>query len=397
MVDYNPFAPDVQHNPYPVWKQLRDEAPVYHNPDFGFYALSRYDDVLAAFLDPTTFISGKGVTIGGPEKSDGRLIGSDAPEHTRVRKVLSRVFTPKRVADLEPFIRGVAARYLDGARDRDRFDLVQEFSLRMPLEVIGELLGIPAEFRDTIHDLANTAVTRDPDPTISLEKARAAMVEVRAIYTELVVERRKHPGDDPISMLIEAEVTDDDGSTHRLSDEQITANFVLLGAAGHETVMKLIGNGAVALAWYPDQRAELVRDPGLIPNAVEEMLRWDNPAPLEGRWCTRDFALHGVTIPADTRVMLLMGAANHDDRVYDNPELFNIHRKIERPLVFGFGVHLCIGAALARLETRIAFEELLSRFPEYELIEDGISRGPATFFRGLTHLPIVPRPSREAH
>ena len=392
MVEYNPFGPDAQYNPYPVWKQLRDEAPVYHNPDFGFYALSRYDDVLAAFLDTTTFISGNGVTVGGKEQSDGRLIASDAPGHTKVRKLLSRVFTPRRVADLEPFIRGIASKYLDQARDRDRFDLVQEFSLRMPLEVIGELLGIPEELRDTVHDLANTSVTRDPDPTVSLEKVRAAMGEVRAIYHELVVDRRKNPRNDVISMLIAAEVPDDEGGTYALTDELITANFMLLGAAGHETVMKLIGNGAVALAWYPEQRAELVKNPGLIPNAVEEMMRWDNPAPLEGRWSTRDFTLHGVTIPADTRVMLLMGAANHDDRQYEEPELFNIHRKIERPLSFGFGVHLCIGAALARLETRVAFEELLSRFPNYELDESGINRGAVSFFRGLNNLTIIPQP-----
>jgi cytochrome P450 len=178
-------------------------------------------------------------------------------------------------------------------------------------------------------------VLRDADPTVSLARAKAAMGELSALYKELVVDRRKNPRDDVISMLIRSEVADGDGSTQRLSDDAIVAQFLLLGGAGHETVMKLIGNGAVALWWYPDQRAELVRDRSLLPGAVEEMMRWDNPAPIEARWSTRDVELHGTTIPADRRVVLLMGAANHDDRQYEHPELFDIHRKIERPLSFG--------------------------------------------------------------
>lgn len=393
MIEYNPFAPEIQHNPYPCWKQLRDEAPVYHNAEFGFHALSRFDDIFSAFLDPTTFISGNGVTFGPANPGTGRLNSTDPPEHTGVRKLLSRVFTPRRVSGLEPFIRGIAAEYLDAGRGRDTFDIVQEFSLRLPLDVIGELLGIPPEFREPIHDLSNQTVIRDPDPTIGLQQATAAFGELSSIYTDIVVDRRKHLGDDVISMLIEAELTDADGATRRLSDREVAAQFVLLGGAGHETVMKLIGNGAVALAWYPDQRAELAADPSLIPAAVEEMLRWDNPAPLEGRWTTREVELHGTTIPADTRVMLLMGAANHDERQYENPELFDIHRKIDRPLGFGFGIHLCLGAALARLEARIAFEELLARFPDYAIAETGVVRGPASFFRGLTNLPVIPQPA----
>jgi len=389
MIDYNPFGSIEQFNPYPILRRLRDEAPVYHNEEFGFYALSRYDDVQAAFLDPETFISGQGVTIGPPEKSNGRLIASDPPEHTQNRKLLARVFSPKRVADLEPFIRRVAASYLDIAAETGRFDLVQDFSLRLPLDVISELLGIPAEHRERIHALANRAVMRDPDPAVGLEDARAAMGQLSQLFLHLVLDRRKSPSDDVISMLIGAEVTDDDGTLHRLTDELIAAQFLLLAAAGHETVMKLIGNGAVALWWYQEQRAELVANPSLIPNAVEEMLRWDNPAPIEGRWSTRETEFHGTVIPANRRVILLMGSANHDERRYVEPELFDIHRKIERPVTFGFGIHLCIGAALARLETRIAFEELLRRFPNYEIDESQVNRGPVTFFRGLMNLPVV--------
>jgi cytochrome P450 len=386
-VEYNPFSPESQYDPYPCWRRLRDDAPVYFNPDMKFYALSRYDDVLTAFLDPQTYISGEGVTVDGTDRGLGSLIQLDPPDHTVYRKLLSRVFTPRRVGELEPFIRSVAGRYLDAAREPGRFDVVQDFSLRLPMEVISELLGLPIELRETVHDLSNRAVARDPDGPV--EDVLEALGQMNALFLELVLNRRKHPRDDIISMLVGAEVTDEDGNAQHLSDEGIAAQFMLLASAGHETVMNLIGNGTVALCWYADQRAELVDNPSLISGAVEEMLRWDNPAPLEGRWCTRDVALYGTIIPAESRVLLLQGSANHDERQYDDPELFDIHRVIERPVVFGFGIHLCLGASLARLEGRIAFEELLARFPNYEIDETGVVREPASIFRGLHHLPVV--------
>lgn len=389
-VVYDPYSPEIQHNPYPTYKRLRDEAPVYYSEKYNFYMLTRYDDCMAAFLDPTTYISGRGVTIEAVDNGGGRLNSMDPPDHTRLRKLLSRVFTPKRMQELEPYIRKVAVGHLDKVAGQSTFDLVQDFSLLLPLEVISELLGIPEEVRKPIHDLTNRTVMRDQsDPAKALLMARQAMGEIIAVYTQLVADHRKKPGDDIISMLIEAEIDTDDGGTRRLSDQEIAAQFLLLGGAGHETVMKTISNGAVALWWYKDQRRELAEDPRLLPAAVEEMLRWDNPAPLEGRQTTREVTLHGVTIPEDSRVMINMGAANHDERQYDNPELFSIHRKIERPLIFGFGIHLCLGAHLARTETRIAFEELLKRYPEYEIDEAHVDRGPVTFFRGLHHLPLI--------
>jgi cytochrome P450 len=389
VIEYNPYASEVQYNPYPTWQRLRDEAPVYHHPEMRFFALSRYDDVLAAFLDKTTYISGEGVTLEGVDKGTGGLIQIDDPEHVMYRRLMSRVFTPQRVNDLEPFIRRIASEYLDKVRDQEKFDVIQDFSLRLPLDVISELLGIPTELREYVHDLSNRSVVRDASGgPAALEGVRAATRETMALFTELVVERRKNPRDDVISMLVTSEVTDEDGKVHPISDERVAVQFRLLASAGHETVMKAIGNGTVALWWYPDQRAELVRDPSLIPGAVEETLRWDNPAPLEGRWTSRDVELHGTTIPKDSRVMLVMGAANHDDRRYEDPELFDIHREIVRPVVFGFGAHLCLGAALARLEMRVAFEELLARFPEYEVDEANVHRGAVTFFRGLNKLPV---------
>jgi cytochrome P450 len=208
----------------------------------------------------------------------------------------------------------------------------------------------------------------------------------------VVADHAVHPGDDIATMLLEARVTDDDGNQWALTQDQVASRLLEMTIAGHETTAKLIANGVVALTWFPDQRRELAADPSLIPNAVEEMLRWDPPSHYQGRWVEEDVTLHGVTIPADSRVILVTGAANHDEREFENPELFDVHRRITRHVGFGFGSHLCIGAALARLETRIAFEELLARYPEYEL-GGPIQRAYSSNVRGLANLPIVLQPA----
>lgn len=394
-VHFNPYDPGIQYNPYPRFQRMRDEAPVYHNRELNFYALTRYDDVLAAFLDPETFISGNGVTMEGIDKDIPLLISTDPPDHTWMRKLLSRLFTPRRVAELEPFMRQVASRYLDAAVGQDRFDVMADFAWRFPLDVISELIGLPEELRESYHRLAYRAGARQGDsakgsgPT---PDALAAIFEIMSVLQDLVTERRKAPREDIVSMLITAEVTDESGNTRKLSDEQIIWQFQLLANAGHETVTGLIGNGSVALWWYPEQRAELVREPHLLPAAVDEMLRWDNPAPPNGRWTTRDVELHGVRIPKDSRVMLYHTAANHDERCYAHPELFDIHRTFNRPIVFGFGIHRCLGANLARLEGQVAFGELLARFPDYGIDESNVVRPPAHQMRGLDHLPLILKP-----
>ena len=389
MVEYNPFSHEMVDNPFPIYRALRDEAPAYHNTDVGFYALTRFDDVMGAHLDPKTFSSAHGVTIEGIDMGMPFLIVKDPPQHTWHRKIVSRVFTPRRIGDLEPFIRSTAADLLDRFVGTDGFDAIADFSLRLPLDVISELVGIPQDLREEVHQLCDRIAARPGSTPVPPEDAVAASGELAALFIGLVAERRKRPGADVVSLLIETAVEDDDGNTHQLTDDEVGYRFLELAFAGHETVAKLIPNGIVALAWYPDQRRELVADPSLFANAVEEILRWDPPSHYQGRWTTRDVEMHGTTIPADSRVILITGAAVHDDRKYDDPELFDIHRDIDRHVSFGFGNHLCLGAALARLETRIAFEELLARFPDYGIADTGVVRQYSSNVRGLCNLPIV--------
>lgn len=388
MVEYNPFSHEIVDNCYAVYKQLRDEAPVYRNPELGFYALSRYEDVVAAHLDPVTFSSAHGVTIEGVDAGQPFLITKDPPEHTWHRKIISRVFTPRRVAGLEEFVRHTAADLLDAQRDADGFDVVTDFSFRLPLDVIGALIDIPPELREEVHVKSDVLAARD-GREIRPDAAVQASMDLVTLFAGLVAERRRKPGDDVISMLMQTQVEDDEGNRRTMGDDELAFRFLELAFAGHETVAKLIANGVVALAWYPDARRELAADPSLIPNAVEEMLRWDPPSHYQGRWTTQDVTLHGETIPAGNRVVLITGSAGHDERKYQEPELFDIHRSIDRHVSFGLGVHLCLGAALARLETRIAFEELLKRFPDYTIAEQGTVRQYSSNVRGLQNLPIV--------
>jgi cytochrome P450 len=387
MVEYSPFDRDIVHNPFPAYRALRDEAPVYHNEQVGFWALSRYDDVVTAHLDTDVFSSANGVTIEGIDQGMPFLIVKDPPEHTWHRKIAGRMFTPRRINALEPFIRTTAASLLDKVADADEFDLIENFSFRLPLDVISELIGIPETVREHVHSLSDRLAARDETGMVT-EDAALAGLELAQVFVDLVAERRRHPGNDVITTLMNTEVTDDDGNTRSLDDNELANRFLELAFAGHETVAKLIPNGVIALSWYPDQRHELAADPGLMPNAVEEMLRWDPPSHYQGRWTTRDVELHGTVIPAGQRVILITASAVHDERKYPDPELFDIHRDIDRHVSFGFGRHLCLGAALARLETRVAFEELLKRFPDFTFDETGVERAYSSNVRGLARLPL---------
>jgi cytochrome P450 len=391
MVEFNPYDLATAIDPYPVYRRLRDEAPVFYNEELKFWAISHHADVLAAHNDWETFSSAGGVTIEGDEKDRPLLIVKDPPEHRWHRKIIGKVFTPRRMLDLEPYIRRRAGELLDEHRDDDEFDIVQEFSIKLPLDVISELLGIPQAYRSDIHRLSDLVVQRGEH--VDNDAVMKAGLDLFMLYYGLAQEHRANPTEDVITLLMETEVTDDaDGTTRQLADEEIAARFMEMGFAGHETVAKGIPNGLMGLTKFPEQLAALKADRSLLATTVEETLRYDPPSHLQGRTTTRDVEVHGVTIPAGERVMLITGSALRDERVYEDPDTFSLSRRDEpSTLFFGYGIHRCLGAHLARLEMRVAFEEILNRFPDFYVDEARAERHVVSNVRGAASLPFRPR------
>jgi cytochrome P450 len=387
MIDFNPYDRAFANDPYPIYKQLRDEAPVYHCKPLKFWALSRYADVLEAHRDFKTFSSAGGVTIEGYDANIPLLIVKDPPEHRWHKALITKVFTQERMGALEPFIRKLVNSLLDKAAEKTEFDFVQEFALLIPLEVISELIGILPELRQEIHAATNKVLFRGEDAADAGEMF-ATMARVHNIYLELVRDRRAHPRNDPITYLIDSEVQDDSGETRRLTDDEMAFRFAELAAAGHETVAKGIPNGAMAFYRFPGERRKLIENPKLYASMVEEILRFDPPSQLQGRTTTRDVTLHGATIPAGSKTMLLTGAATRDERKFENPDVFDISRDAPLDAVyFGFGIHRCLGIHLARLEIRVAYEELLKRYPNFEVDPSRATRSVLSNVRGVNSLP----------
>jgi cytochrome P450 len=393
MLTFDPYDRDYGIDPYPLYARLRDEAPVYHNPDMKFWALTRFDDVLNAHRDAKTFSSAGGVTIEGTEAAMPFLIVKDQPEHSWAKALVVKMFSRQRMAALDNFIRAKAAELLETAYETHgpdgEFDFVKEFSVSLPLSVISELLGIPEELREEIHHLSNITVLRGPD----MDQNAAAMATMRTmeIYMGLAADRRANPRDDVVSMLIAEEVKSEDGKTHRMEDHEIAARFLEMGFAGHETVAKAIPNGAMAFHHFPEERDRLLNDRGLLKNAVDEILRYDPPSQLQGRTTTTEVTLHGVTIPVGQKVMLITGAATRDPRSFEQPDRFDVTRPVSdyMSVFFGFGVHKCLGIHLARQEIGVAFDELLNRFPNYQVDPTRATRAVLANVRGVASLPIV--------
>ncbi len=349
---YDPGTARFQQEMYEIYRVLRDEYPVYVTPE-GSYVLSRFADVWDAVHEPETFSS----NCAEADQLMPQMIYMDPPRHTALRSLVSRAFTPKRVTQLESGIRQVAADLLDRFTARGSCELVHEFAAPLPSTVMANLIGVPEEHREDFRRWTEAflEVTGPQDIT---ERAG----NIYSLFGRLLEQRRRAPADDLMSALIEAQV---DGE--KLSEQELLGFCFLLLIAGNDTTTSLIGNGAELLDRHPDQRAELVADPSLIPAAVEEMVRVESPTQALPRTAMRDVELHGVTIPDGSRVMLLWGAANLDDREFSDPESFDIHRVAPRHLGFGHGIHHCLGASLARLESRVAFEELLARIPDYQV------------------------------
>ena len=392
-VHYSPYDYRIHEDPYPTYARLRSEAPLYRNDEFDFWALSRHADVLAAFRDPAHLSNRFGVTLDpaayGPQADKSMsFLAMDPPRHTRMRSLVSKAFTPRRVAELEVEIRAMCAEWLTPLAEAGQGEIVTDLAGKLPGAVIASLLGVPVSDRDRLKSLSDRMLHREDGALSMPEDGIAAALEMIEMFGELTADRRATPTDDLISGLVHTEVAGQDGNVERLTDDEILSFCMLLGVAGNETTAKMIATGTVVLDLFPEERARLVADPALWPKAVEEILRFDPPSHYQGRVATRPLTYHGEEIPEGSIVVLINGAANRDPRAFDEPDRFIADRPIERQLAFGHGIHFCLGAPLARLETRVALQELVRRFPDFEVDREGVERFHSTNVRGLSKVPF---------
>ncbi len=390
VVDFNPFDYAFHEDPYPVYAALRREAPVYHNPELGFWAFTRHADVLAGFKDWQTYSNKEGVALeqgssaGGDTTPFLSMLGLDPPRHDGLRNLVSRGFTPRRVAALEPRIRELAVHYVERFRERGECDFVAEFAGKLPMDVVSEMLGVPESDRDMLRGWADQVLHREEGVMGLPEASAQAAAKLYAYYVELLKERKQKPGDDLVSALIAAELEGE-----RLSDQEVIGFLFLMVIAGNETTTKLLAN---ALYWAdrnPDERAKVRADEGAIPGWVEETLRYDNSTQLLARTVTRDHEVGGHTLREGEKVLLLVGSANRDEEVWERADVYDIGRDCSSSLSFGRGTHFCLGASLARLEARVSLEELLRRVSDIEVQHDGLARVHSTNVRGFAALPIT--------
>jgi cytochrome P450/acyl-CoA synthetase (AMP-forming)/AMP-acid ligase II len=392
---YDPYDVAITADPYPVLRRLRDEAPLYYNERFDFYALSRFDDVQSALVDTDTFISGKGNLLelikADVEQPSGTLIFEDPPTHTRHRQLLARAFTPRRVAALEPQIREFTAECLDPMVGSGGFDFVQDLGAQMPMQVIGMLMGIPRGDRQTVREHVDGYLRTDPGKPMNFSKGSKwnPGSKLSAIFGEYIDWRAQHPSDDVMTDLLTAQFEDEFGVTRTLTRDEVLLYVNVVAGAGNETTNRLIGWAGKVLADHPDQRRLLVEQPGLVPNAIEELLRYESPGPIIGRYVARDVEIHGRQVRAGSAILLLAHSANRDERRYDDADRFDIERKIGHHLHFGHGIHFCLGASLTRLEGRVALEEVLQRFPEWDVDLPNARMSPTSVVRGWETMPVV--------
>jgi cytochrome P450 len=387
-VYYDPYDVAIDADPYPVFRRLREEAPLYYNEPHDFYALSRFEDVERGFVDRQTFISGRGGILelikANVEMPPGVVIFEDPPTHGMHRSLLSRVFTPKKVAALEPKIREFCARSLDPYVGSGGFDFIADLGAQMPMRTIGLLLGIPEADQEAIRDEVDSHLRTEAGEKMDVSGG----VATGEMFAEYIDWRAEHPSDDIMTDLLQATFEDETGTVRHLTRGELLTYVNVVAGAGNETTARLIGWTGKVLADHPDQRRRLVEDRSLIPNAIEELLRFEPPAPHVGRYVDRDVELHGQTVPAGSAMLFLVGAANRDDRRFPDGDRFDIHRKDGPHITFGYGPHFCLGAALARLEGRVALDEVLDRFPEWDVDWDRARLAPTSTVRGWETLPV---------
>jgi cytochrome P450 len=389
---YDPYDFEIDTDPYPIWKRMRDEQPLYHNERYGFYALSRFDDVEQAARDWRSYSSAKGTLLeiikSGMEIPPGSIIFEDPPDHDLHRSLLSRVFTPRKMLAIEPKVREFCARSLDPLVGSGGFDFIADLGAQMPMRTIGMLLGIPETDQEALRDRIDDGL-RLEDGTMPDSDAYTRGVDQAQAFADYIDWRAEHPSDDLMTELLQGEFEDTDGTRRHLTRDEVLGYVNLVAAAGNETTTRLIGWTGKVLAEHPDQRRELVEDRSLVPSAIEELLRYEAPSPVQARYVTTDVEHYGTTVPAGSAILLLNGSANRDGRKFPDGDSFDIHRKIDHHLTFGYGIHFCLGAALARLEGRVALDEVLKRFPTWQVDWDNAVQGRTSTVRGWEKLPVL--------
>ncbi|MFQ5512967.1 MAG: cytochrome P450 [Myxococcota bacterium] len=387
MVEYDPYAYQTHEDPYPIYRDLREKAPLYRNERLGFWALSRHSDVLAALRNPVAFSNAQGVSLDRSSHAQADTVMSflamDPPRHTQMRALVSRAFTPRRVAGMEPRIRELSRKYVARFAERGRFDVIADYAGLLPMAVISELIGVPEADRQELRSWADTVVHREEGMSDVPPAGMEAAARLLGYFAEFVRERRARPHDDLLGALFEAEI---DGE--RLAERDIIAFVFLMIIAGNETTTKLIGNAVYWLWRNPEQRARICRDPRLVARWVEETLRYDNSTQALARTLARDVELYGEKLRPGEKLLLLLGSANRDEDVFERAEEFDILRNTTASLSFGHGTHFCLGASLARLEGRVALDELHRFLPTLEVRTEEAVRVHSCNVRGFAALPV---------
>ncbi len=392
-VVFDPFSEEFFNGPWDIYRRLREETPVYYNEAEDFYALSRHEDVAAAYKDFATYSSAYGLDLAmvrsGEPPPMKMIILMDPPEHRHMRSLVNKVFTPRAIEAMRPMVTETIDRYLNAA-DPASFDVVQDFSAYFPVDIITTMLGVPEDKRQQVREWVDTSPHREPGQIDMSEEGMAAIAEAMGLYFQLIQERRNEPQNDMFSRLVAAEIQREDGGVESLEDFEIAGFATLLGGAGAETVTKLVGNAVVEFARHPEQWQKLLDDRSKIPAAVEELLRYEPPVHYNVRRSMREVNLHGVTIPEGKPVFLLQASAHRDPDAFTDPDTFDIDRDRTEAqnLGFGYGVHSCLGAALARMETAIAIERLLDRMPRYEVLWGQCERVAMQNVAGWSHVPV---------
>jgi cytochrome P450 len=397
VVDLNPYSHAFHDDPFPIYRDLRDNAPCYYNADLDFWALSRYEDVLAALHDPQTYCSRHGVTL-EQQNALPMLLTTDPPAHTDLRRRVSRAFTPRRVADMESAVRELAQEFLVPLLDNGEGDLVADYAARLPMDVIARLLGVPADDEESLRVWTNALLDRDEGVPDVTPAGIDAAINLFKYFSRFVAERRVAISNGTAPDDLTTALCTAGAGADELSDEQVVGFCFLLIIAGNETTTKLLANCLLALQQYPGERAKVVHDSSRIPDAIEEILRYEGSTQLMARTLTRPVDLHGEHMPEGAKVLLLLGSANRDERVWDRPDEFSLDRVAQTPgtgvqhVGFGHGIHVCLGAALARLEMRVSLEEILRSMPDYEIDEAACTRVHSGNVRGWATMPIRCRP-----